>query len=75
MSYLKLVLIIVALVVSIMTTMKNKKIQDQSNNPETKSAFGMSLAVTILLALILVLCLFGMYRHKEYRMSGLQHYL
>lgn len=73
---LKLVLVAVALVISIVSTVKSKKTMDAcGNSADAKSAYGTSITVTVLLAILLVWCLFMGAKEKGYSLSSLSNYL
>ena len=75
--WLKLALVLVALILSILTTMKTKKLMDTAlpGNKDAKSAYGMSVTTTVLLAILLVWCLVAGAKGKGYSLSSLSHYL
>lgn len=72
----KIILIVIALIISITSTVKSKKTMDAcGNSADAKAAYGTSLTVTILLVLLLIWCLVMHGKEKGYSLSSLSNYL
>ena len=74
---LKLLLVLVILVLAIVATVKSKKVMDSmAGNEDAKCAYKLNVAVTVLLAVLLVWCVvMHVAEKKGYNISSLSHYL